>query len=172
MNYHSRQASGDPVLKATSEAAAMWLNALPLRWARNAAIAMFIFCAAAISHAGQPSGGAHVLFTGASSILAAIAAYLIGQWAVWSLRTRYEGDSSSMAGAILSTWISGALLLIGVPVILFDAAVQLGMPEQPIGIWRWLISLPVCVAIATLVGMISRIGLNRTIKTAARASSF
>lgn len=172
MNYHSRQAPGGQVLKTSNDAATKWLKALPLRWSRNAAIAMFIFSAAAISQAGQPSGGALALLTGASSILAAIGAYFLGWWAVWSLRTRHENDAGGIAGAILNTWISGALLLVSVPVILFDAAIQLGLPGQPIGMWRWLISLPVYVAIAALVGMVSKIGLNRTIKTAARTSSF
>jgi uncharacterized protein YqfA (UPF0365 family) len=75
-----------------------------------------------------------------------------------------------MAGATLNTWISGALLIIGVPVILFDMAVQLGLPGQPIGIWSWLMSFSVSVAIAGLVGMASKIGLNRAVKAVARTN--
>lgn len=171
MNDHGRQASALQMRKAPNNAAMTWLNALPLRWARNAAIASFVFSAAATSQAGQASGGMFALLIGATTVLGAIGAYLLGRWAVWSLQTRYESDASGMAGAILNTWISGALLIIGVPVILFDTAVQLGLPGQPIGIWRWLMSLPVCVAIAGLVGMASKTGLNRAVKAIARTNS-
>lgn len=156
--------------KAPNDAATKWPNALPLRWARNAAIALFVFSAA--SQAEQASGGMFALLIGATSVSGAIGACFLGRWAVWSLKTRYESDASGMAGAILNTWVSGALLIIGVPVILFDLAVQLGLPGQPIGIWRWLLSLPVSVAVAGLVGVASKIGLNRVVKTAARANGF
>ncbi|WP_186421355.1 hypothetical protein [Bosea sp. CS1GBMeth4] len=170
MNDYSGGAFDDRASVSPDDVAMNWLNSLPLRWSRNAVLAILVFSAAAALQIGQLTATWLVLLISAACIMAAIAAYLLGYWAVWSLQTRYRNDAAGISRAILTTWISGALLITGFPVILYDLAIQLGFPGEPVGIWRWLMSLPISIAIASVVGLVSRVGLNGAIRSAARTN--
>lgn len=92
-----------------------WLDRLPRRWARNAAIMGGGLAALSVLPflSGAAGGFITALLTGVAAIAISLSggAYLLGLWARHSLKAPFLLSPTAALGRMTSTWMTGAILL-------------------------------------------------------------
>lgn len=110
---------GTTQVPARSEIASLnhaqaWLDQMPRRWARNAAVGNTLFAAFTIMFLSKDDGTAITFMLFAASVVglgAAAAANLCGRWARFSLKASFLTNPASAISRITPNWVMGAILL-------------------------------------------------------------
>lgn len=111
-------------------AAKAWIDSLPYRWAIGGGLTTGMLLAVlTVPGPGEPVIKAALMLIGIA--LAALGWLLTGYWARWSLRPHLQHSLESARASIPNLWVSGAVLLAGLPLVLRRLLAELGAIESP-----------------------------------------